>query len=183
MPQNVDIRTPKRSTDSSRQPVDSAILKALSSGPISASTLKQKVIDSTGCSQAQYYKRLAELRDKRREVIFAPKGRERYYALYQDKDRLGQYLKGGGALEQFTIKTALNLRDYMMTEARYDPRNIDFDTTLHIRFRMFLDTLSMLRKTYPNIPAFRPPKKEDPLEAIRAEYRYVLDILEFFKAL
>ncbi|HEX9907375.1 MAG TPA: hypothetical protein VGB78_02770 [Thermoplasmata archaeon] len=184
MRKDKERESPNRSTDSSKHPVDAAILRTLSSGVKSADSLKAEVISSTRCSPAIYYKRLSILRDDLRGVVFRPKGRRKYYALPQDEDRLAQYAGRQTDIEQRVVKSARYLADYMMTEARYDSRNPELDTSLYFKFIMLGQYLDMLRKTQPNIPDFKGRlNAKSPSHAIVEMHQFVLEVLQYFKAI
>jgi hypothetical protein len=176
-----------RSTDTSKDPIDKAIREALSSEPMRAGSLKARVVESTKCSDAQYHKRLAVLRDDTKAIAFVQSGRDRYYALSNQTKRLAPYLKKRGELEQYVIASARDLRDYLMREAAYDSRNPDLNSSIHIKFSMFIDAIAMLRESYPGLPRFKLPNDESESEmekkwhAIRAYHSYLLEVLEFFK--
>ena len=189
MIRQVDTDTKNASTDRSAGTVDAAILNALASGPKGAGKLKGEVIKSTKCSRPQYYKRLAVLRDDLHKIVFVASGEKRYYALPQDKDRLIQYQKDGGDLQYQVIEDARYLRNYMMREARYDTDGKYLSTSVNVKFDYFLDTVRMLRRTSLGLPELKcaelekPEEERDDAAVLRDAYRYVLEILDHFKAL
>ena len=181
MRQNTESRAPKESTDRSKSLVDSAIIDALSSGVKAASSLKEEVIDFTGCSEAQYFKRLAALRDDLKSVAFVHSGRERYYALFQNRDKLIPYLKKHGDVELYVVDNARYLLGYMMREMDYRRNPREVTAEVQIKSRMLNQAVDCLRESYTRLPKF-PDYEEDGNESeyILALHRYLLDIMRFF---
>jgi hypothetical protein len=190
MTKTVETVPADMSRNISRDAVDEAIFKVLSSSPKKAGELQTEVVRSTELSPAKYYERLRFLRE-RREVISVPQGRNKYYGLPKDKDRLIQFQKKGGDLQRRIIDSALYLADYMMKDARYDASAASryLNASINLKFDMLLDMLVMLRRTDPGLPVFhceeddKPLKDRDDARIVRAEYRYLLTVLEYFKAL
>jgi hypothetical protein len=174
------------SRNESKDPVDSAIFKVLSRGPVSHGNLMKEVLNLTRESQSQFNKRLAVLRDDTRQVLSVRSGRHTYYGLPEQKDQLTRLLKKNGELEQYVIDSARALRDYMMNKAVYDWNTPGLNSSIHARFIMFWDAVDRLRESCPGLPAFKQPKKEpsdqqEYLNAIRLYHLYTLEILDFLE--
>lgn len=173
----------------STDPVDEAIFRILSSGPVLAGSLEKEVVHSTGFSRTKYDQRRKALLMKGEIVNHRPKGRRNvYYALPKDKERLYQYDKGGNMQHQ-VIEDGRYLRDYMMRDADYDSEGYYLSMNVHVRFDFFRDEVDRLRKTNPNLPEWhceeltKPERQRDDAEIMRVEFSYVLNVLEALKAL
>jgi len=171
---------------SSKDRVDNEIMKLLSSGPLKAGDLESKVTASAKVSRSKYYARLNLLRSDG-EVAFVQSGSRRIYGLPKDS-RLSQYQKGGN-LQRRVIDSARYLADYMMKDARYDTDTKYLSANVNMKFDYFLDMVEILRRIDPGVPEFKcaelekPEHMRDDATVVRAAYRYLLRVLEYFKAL
>jgi hypothetical protein len=101
----------------SLHPVDSTILGALRESPRKASELKKMLTSGPRpVSVAQYFKRLRGLRDSDPpKIAFVSVGREKVYALYENRDQLAKYARRRGKLEQFVVENAYRMAEKFLT--------------------------------------------------------------------
>ncbi len=173
-------------------PVKSAIIEILSSGVKSAKALKAEAISSSNRSPECYYRKLAELRDTERLIDFVQDGRERYYSLWKDRDKLAQFVtRRRNRLIQHIVVNAHYLLEVMMREATDRTREARAYARRHevsMKSSLLYKAVLELKEDYPAIPVL--PEEAHYHEddgtyemEITEWYGYWLSVLKFFREL